>query len=1008
MARYMRSSRSIQLLLVLLLAVSSRAQPPVFTPPPKPPAKPTPPPAVAPKPVEEPAKAGATDPLEAYVERMRRWPARSARQAALVLAGLGDRARTRLIAGLEDNDWRIQAGSAFALAEMGDTAAIEPLTRAARSESNRASLPELLRAVAAIDPVAGPQVILPFVSHPVAKVRVAARAALPDVLAERFLPEVIVLWKSQKTSVRVSGLTLLTRIPGQEARPEFFDALGDPESQVAIVAARHLSRFPSEEVRTRVLELARRAPNRQSAYAMLSLVMLEDRLQDKLIPEAGPIRDRAQKFLASNQPFYAGTGAVVLANLSFRGGDKTVRQLADDYLCPILLGTVAGGIFFPDYTSLEDLCWAKLAMLTGVDLGQSASRWRAWWKSNREGFIARRELRGLTREELTKARLRLTRIAEDGGITELRLSGDVADLEDERSGGPLVFSGEQLDRLAGLLTECRVFETRGDRARDARLGASLELSIRVPERAMGFSRLHNGSPPEALRPLLSWLDQVHGELAWQRLMPPGTQDRAAFINEQRAFFESETDAARRQARLLSLALVSWPTLDAVNRSLALSVFRAAPTPWVRENRAQLVALLQGEGRLTKAAVGLISVLGHVGDEDARTAVVDAVAASPSPRGDAVLRGYLSGQALSGVVPLMRHDSVRVRALAAESLVRFEGEETVVGILIEGLRDHEARVQDACVRSLEKMRDERVVSMLHAVVDSEEHKAVRMRAIEALGLVGGPQVVARLMTLFREGDRHVRWTVIQALKKAGGRRAVNSLASIVRNPGDVELKKEALDALAALGGPEVAERITQILRKSEEREVEVMAMGCLARVVGGEAVEILRPYVESEDAVVRRMALLTIARLGSPVAAEGLLQLMSKPDGDQAAEAAFQDLSFLVSRNPSPPRRYQTYESWFEANKTEPREEWFLAAARRSVDLISDQVPWLTATELSDQEASVLVTLMRKGDRPMCAAADATLRRVSGLDLRPVGRTEAEAMERANRFERWLSGRPISR
>ncbi len=261
-----------------------------------------------------------------------------------------------------------------------------------------------------------------------------------------------------------------------------------------------------------------------------------------------------------------------------------------------------------------------------------------------------------------------------------------------------------------------------------------------------------------------------------------------------------------------------------------------------------------------------------------------------------------------------------------------------------------------------------------------------------------------MHLFREGDDRVKWTVIRALSHAGGRRSINALASIIRNPGDGELKKEALEALAGLGGTDVGAEITKLLEYTKALDIRVMAVGSLARVMGVQAIPALKPYLVAEEPEVRRMALLTVARLGSPLAGAGLLEFMSKPEGDMAAENAFQNLTCQVSHNPSPPRRYQTYKSWYDTYGTLDRGEWFLMEARTSLDGINDQVDWVNATTLTDPQAHVLITLLQKANRPTRLIADATLLRVSNLLLDPLGGTELEATERAEQYQRWMARR----
>ncbi|MAG54948.1 MAG: hypothetical protein CMJ83_01525 [Planctomycetes bacterium] len=998
---------ALSLPLVLILAFSAIAQPPVFSPPGGAKGKPKPKVAVAkPEPKAEQKTEKQEEPatVAGLMERMRRWPHRDARSAALILAGLGGQSKKPLLDGLVDNDWRIQAGSAFALAEMGDTDAIDPLRRAIANKSNRASLPDLLRAVVKIDPQGGPEAVLPFLGHSSAKIRVAARAALPLELPERYAPDLIALFRSRRTAVRAGALELLGRIRGQGEREEFFIALGDPEATVAFTSSLHLAELGSPKIRTRLLKMAATSPMRQAAYAMLAIIQLEDTHQESLIPDKGAIRQRAQRLLANDDPFYAGVGAVVFANVSYRSQAPAIRQLADQYLCPILIGTVAGGVFFSDYTSLEDLCWRKLALLAGVDLGQNASAWKTWWRHHQEGFVARRELRSVTLDELKRARLRMVRTQPDGSLVHVSLSGDQRDLDQSKPDSPLVLGEKELQQAFALLESSKFFDTRGAKKDPDRLDGSLELELAIPGASMVFRRLHYGPVPEKLRPFCAWLEETRRRLAWQRLVPASATDRVAWLNMQRAFFDRATDERKRQERLLKLALDAWPGLLRVDRILAVSVLKKAPKDWVVANRGALVGLLRHEQRLTEEAADLIDLLSVTADQDVRTAVLDVVTASPSHRSEQVLRRFLDRQPLTGVVVLMRDDRARVRALAAESLRRFDGDREVVNILIQGLKDYEPRVQDACLKSLATMKDERIISMLEAVIASEEHKGLRGRAIEALGMVGRGQAVPRLMELFRTGDERGKWAVVRGLQKAGGRRAIVALTGIVRGSGDLELRKEALDALTSMGGTDVAERLQEVLDKTRDLDIRVMTIGSLAEVIGPRAIPFVRKLMTAEEPEVSRIATLTLARLGATDAAAGLLKLMSRPEGDLAAEHAFQELSFHLSYDPSPPRRFKAYQTWHETYGTLTRLEWFLLEAQNASEGLDAQVDWLAATDLKDLQVEALIRIVERGNRATRIAADATLRRVSALPIDPVGQTGVEAEERADVYRRWLSGR----
>ena len=225
-----------------------RPSKPVFTPPEgtEPESRPARPDPRTVRPVEAPPPAPPQDPVEALFARLAKWPDKSARDAAIALSGLGAQVEDRLIRNLSHNDWRVQAGSARALSEMGSTTAVKALGVAIKDPTNGAALSELMLAVVRIDHVNGPKEVLPFLSHQIGRVRQAAMSAIPNPLDARYVEDAVQMFQSRNPAVRATGIQLLTRIPEAAQREEFFLALSDPEVSVANPAARHLAAFGNE------------------------------------------------------------------------------------------------------------------------------------------------------------------------------------------------------------------------------------------------------------------------------------------------------------------------------------------------------------------------------------------------------------------------------------------------------------------------------------------------------------------------------------------------------------------------------------------------------------------------------------------------------------------------------------------------------------------------------------------------------------------------------------------
>ena len=218
------------------------------------PARAEPPP---PAPVEAPAPAPPVDPVDSLFARLPKWPDKSAREAAIALSGLGHEVEARLIRNLTHNDWRIQAGSAFALSEMGSKTAVKALSVAIKDPTNGAALSELMRAIVRIDPLEGPKEVIPFLTNQIGRVREAALRAMPSTLDARYVDEAAQMFQSRSANVRATGISLMTRIPEATDREEFFLALSDPEVSVANPAARHLGSFGTEAALRRLASLVR-------------------------------------------------------------------------------------------------------------------------------------------------------------------------------------------------------------------------------------------------------------------------------------------------------------------------------------------------------------------------------------------------------------------------------------------------------------------------------------------------------------------------------------------------------------------------------------------------------------------------------------------------------------------------------------------------------------------------------------------------------------------------------
>ena len=988
----------IRTVLSVLCLLGVIAAQPVFSPP----VRATP---VAPAPVEVPptplvkpdVAAQPADPIDALMQRLASWPQPRAREAALVLSGLGDDAVPRLIGGLGHNDWRVQSGCARALAEMREQRAVQPLRLAISDPSNRAGLPELMAALVKIDPRAGTAAVLPMLTHASARVRQAASRALPAELDAQYLGSVLALLESARGPGKATALELLARIPGAGLRDEFFAALSDPEPSVAVAAAMHLGKQADAGVRGRLVESVRLAPARAACYALLALVQDEDLHGGAALPSDEAARTRLEQWLKSADSFQRGCAAVALANITWTSAAPADRKLADTVLVPLLIETVAGGVYFSDYTSLEGQVWRKLALLSGRSFGQDAFSWKRWWAGVAQGFHANRELRMLTAEEALRAEWSVQQVQAGRVRSTVVLAGPIVSATRVGLEVTLLEAATAQQVLEAALA-AEFFSTRGAPEDSARTTGEVWITVSLPEESCKFRRIAAGALPEKLNALVALCDKLALERSWQSFVHAASpKERALLVAMTAATLDACTTREARAAAIAELALTSWPLLGAAARAQAAGMLDAMDPVWCKAEAARIGPALAKSGIGDAASAALAGrVIGSVSVEVRNGLLEACLRGSPQDQHLTTVVAALAPQDMSMA---LASEHPRVRVAAASALSR-SGAVGVAEQLLGGLRDDDTKVREACLTALAGLADPRTPALLENLLAGTDRN-LRARAIMALGAVLGEQGVARAMEFWREGERPEKAAVLKALAAAGGARAALALQGIVREAGDISLRRDALDSLARMADSTALLR--DVLEHSDSGELQIMAMNALAQKLGVESAALIEPWLAATDPQLSRSAALTMARLGNPKALQPLLaRLLLAPEGDQAVEVALESLTFQVAREAAPARRAESFRLWNETEGTKPRAEWFVVAAGAAGVPLDASADWLGAKGLDVQQQEALIVLLEKGNAPLRVEADRILRQVvvsSGTPL-PALLPRCSAAEASTRATDW--------
>jgi len=153
-------------------------------------------------------------------------------------------------------------------------------------------------------------------------------------------------------------------------------------------------------------------------------------------------------------------------------------------------------------------------------------------------------------------------------------------------------------------------------------------------------------------------------------------------------------------------------------------------------------------------------------------------------------------------------------------------EPVVSVqsLIQALRDPSADVARDAAIELGRTKDRSAVDALIDVITNSDdfyHNVVRAAAAEALGQLGDVTAVEPLLTLSRDTMAEASAEAVRALAVLNDQRAVGPLIDIVRNSYGFFLpivRRAAVIALAKLGGPAAAAELKAVSANTSEDPV----------------------------------------------------------------------------------------------------------------------------------------------------------------------------------------------
>jgi HEAT repeat protein len=218
-----------------------------------------------------------------------------------------------------------------------------------------------------------------------------------------------------------------------------------------------------------------------------------------------------------------------------------------------------------------------------------------------------------------------------------------------------------------------------------------------------------------------------------------------------------------------------------------------------------------------------------------------------------------------------------RAAISEALAQI-GEPAVVPLVKEGLSDSSKRVRRCAARALGLIGSAVDVAYegLVAALD-DDSQGVRLRAIGALGQIGGPRAAISLVALLDDKDDQIREAAVDALGGIG-EPAIDAVGEAYRTSDSLRVRLAAVAAWVAIGGERaVAQLRAALADPSSPKELRVAILDAVQDLTGADALPLLEAALADESKHVRREAVRSLRDVDVPMATEDLIALIEDPD-----------------------------------------------------------------------------------------------------------------------------------
>ncbi len=651
------------------------------------------------------------------------------------------------------------------------------------------------------------------------------------------------------SSLRISGALVLDELA--------MEGLGDLDAELSWAIVDHLGWRKSDDLKQRLVELARTRQDRTSFRSWLVLAALERHFGDVALPDE--LFDFWVQSSRSSDRQMGVSAAVAAATVGLRRDD--LSEITRDKVVPALMEFVINARYFPDFNLCVEHAIAVLQQITGQKFGRNVPLWHEYWKSHGNGdFRMVADLSGfLIDQDAVDAVIQWEQCSQGGEMRSRRVllgENHRARLFGPESADSLMLPRAAMGRLLLQWVEAGLFSTKLPRE----LVSVKPGAQRLVVRSRGRERIVATDADSAeFERLVAALEDAIADLRWQVMLARNEGFPRRFVEEE-AWWATHGDPAERHRRLLDLSTVELSTADAARTERIFEV---------------LDGIDHAERLLTDAHRRRLSeMLSSWPLEEARTRQLFEWMLKASET--TMLKLALNALAPRAPVSL---------PWMSEALLRMDGAQ-------EALADSREAVQLAAVEALASAKAV-PVSELSALVKGTSSDAVRGKALDLLARSQDASAGSILFELLSSQDVDTRARALRSLGFFGGEQALDALAAGLKET-DLRIVQGAVDGLMRRGDSEAARlleaRLLEDGLKSTGGRLCLLGIKALPRAVATQSLLLLaatqRPELFAE-------AQYGLANLGDMRSVPFLIEQLKEPATHPRARSL---LTYLFCRD----------------------------------------------------------------------------------------------------------------